>query len=122
MMDFVERVRIIEQDHEPDGWPAIQTHELRAAANEIQRLREELAKREWQTIETAPHGLPMTDSAGQYIESEWFIALDKHGERQMIRRLHSQHSYTFEDWAGTHYQSDWFVLWMPLPAPPKEDA
>lgn len=50
-----ERVRIIEQDHESDGWPAIQTHELRAAADEIQRLREELAKREWRPINIEPH-------------------------------------------------------------------
>ena len=115
-MDFVERVRIIEQDHEPDGWPAIQTHELRAAANEIQRLREELAKREWQPIETAPKD-------GTSI----ILHIQKHNETYYDCKWGPYGFETYE-WDGESY--DWSPIlssaslthWMPLPEPPKEDA
>jgi hypothetical protein len=43
MSEFIERVRMLEIDHEPNGWPAIQMRKLSAAANEIERLQAEVA-------------------------------------------------------------------------------
>jgi hypothetical protein len=43
-------VRGYEQDHEPDGWPAIKQKHITAMANEIERLgkeNEELRKSLW---------------------------------------------------------------------------
>lgn len=41
--DIVERVRSFEADHVPEGWPAIRMREVSALADEIERLRGELA-------------------------------------------------------------------------------
>ena len=40
--DVLERMKLLEIDHTPDGWPAIQTKEVTAMRDEILRLRKEL--------------------------------------------------------------------------------
>jgi hypothetical protein len=44
MSEFIERVRMLELDHEPNGWPAIQMRDLSAAAEEIERLQAEVSR------------------------------------------------------------------------------
>ena len=39
---LVERLRLLEADHEPDGWPAVQLRDITALCSEIDRLGAEL--------------------------------------------------------------------------------
>lgn len=36
---LVDRLRMLEADHEPDGWPAVQLRDITALCSEIDRLR-----------------------------------------------------------------------------------
>ena len=37
--DIVRRCRILKEDHEPDGWPAIKMEDVTALCDEIERLK-----------------------------------------------------------------------------------
>lgn len=37
--DIVDQMRVLEIDHEPDGWPAIRMRQVSALCDEIERLR-----------------------------------------------------------------------------------
>lgn len=37
-MKLIEKFRLLEQDHAPDGWPAVQMRDVTALADEIERL------------------------------------------------------------------------------------
>ena len=41
---LVERLRLLEADHEPDGWPAVQLRDITALCSEIDRLRAALLR------------------------------------------------------------------------------
>ena len=41
--EVLERMKLLEIDHTPDGWPAIQTKDVTAMRDEILRLRIELS-------------------------------------------------------------------------------
>ncbi len=38
-MDIVNEMRGLEEDHEPDGWPAVRMRQISALCDEIERLR-----------------------------------------------------------------------------------
>ena len=38
--EIIRRVRVLEVDHEKDGWPAIRMGDVTALANEVERLEE----------------------------------------------------------------------------------
>lgn len=40
--DIVSRMRLLEDDHEPDGWPAVQMCEITALCNMIEEVRDRL--------------------------------------------------------------------------------
>lgn len=40
-MNVLERMRLLERDHAPDGWPAVQMRDITAMLEYIQRLRDE---------------------------------------------------------------------------------
>jgi DNA repair exonuclease SbcCD ATPase subunit len=40
--ELIERVRLYEQDHAPDGWPAIKMHDVSALADAIEALQKEV--------------------------------------------------------------------------------
>jgi len=40
--DLVERMRVLEVDHGPDGWPAVQMRDISALCDEVDRLRKEV--------------------------------------------------------------------------------
>ncbi len=43
--ELINRIlTVMPEDHEPEGWPAVRMRELTALADEIQRLRTELAE------------------------------------------------------------------------------
>ena len=52
--DLVANMRVLEADHEPDGWPAVRMREISALCDEIERLRAALASRD----EVAPSDFP----------------------------------------------------------------
>lgn len=41
-MDIVEKMRILESDHDPDGWPAVTMGQVSALCDEIEMLRAKL--------------------------------------------------------------------------------
>jgi hypothetical protein len=51
MSDIVEEMRVFEDDHEPDGWPAIRMRQVSALCDEIEALRQRVADLEKQTEE-----------------------------------------------------------------------
>lgn len=40
-MDLIERLRLLEQDHEPDGWPAVRMRDITALLDVIEAARAE---------------------------------------------------------------------------------
>lgn len=44
--DLVANMRVLEADHEPDGWPAVRMSTISALCDEIERLRAALASRD----------------------------------------------------------------------------
>ena len=103
MSDIVERLRFQSEDHECfvgefDGMCI----DLITAAAEIESLRAELAKCQWQPIETAPKD-----------EDVWFISYN--GEEVVPAAFwECGFADVFMNWMEpqpTH--------WMPLPQPPK---
>ena len=45
-MDLIERLRLLEQDHEPDGWPAVRMRDITALLDAIEAAREDAEKGE----------------------------------------------------------------------------
>ena len=45
-MDLIERLRLLEQDHEPDGWPAVRMRDITALLDALEAAREEAARQE----------------------------------------------------------------------------
>lgn len=41
-MDLIERLRLLEQDHEPDGWPAVRMRDITAILDALEAARESL--------------------------------------------------------------------------------
>ena len=39
-----ERLRLLEQDHEPDGWPAVQMRDITELLDELESCRDELRR------------------------------------------------------------------------------
>lgn len=47
MIDLIERLRLLEQDHEPDGWPAVRMRDITALLDAIEAAREDAARLDW---------------------------------------------------------------------------
>lgn len=43
MTDLHARLRLLEADHEPDGWPAVRMRDVSALLDEVERLRAAVA-------------------------------------------------------------------------------
>ncbi len=49
-MDLIERLRLLEQDHEPDGWPAVRMRDITAILDALEAARdgaEDAARYRW---------------------------------------------------------------------------
>ena len=42
MIDLIERLRLLEQDHEPDGWPAVRMRDITELLDALEAARESL--------------------------------------------------------------------------------
>lgn len=40
-MGLIERLRLLEQDHEPDGWPAVRMRDITALLDALEAARED---------------------------------------------------------------------------------
>lgn len=40
--DLIERLRVLEQDHEPDGWPAVRMRDITALLNALEAAQEDV--------------------------------------------------------------------------------
>ena len=40
-MELIERLRLLEQDHEPDGWPAVRMRDITALLDALEAARED---------------------------------------------------------------------------------
>jgi len=79
----------------------------------------------WQTMDTAPKGLPMwTSTKGTWVchgASEWFIGLTREGKVLKVRRAPDTVGHDWEDDENTRYYVDtalngpWLLGWIPLP-------
>lgn len=45
--DLISRMRLLEQDHEPNGWPAVQMRDISALLAEVEALRKKAARYDW---------------------------------------------------------------------------
>lgn len=43
MDELIERLRLLEQDHEPDGWPAVRMRDITALLDALEAAREDAA-------------------------------------------------------------------------------
>ena len=41
MADLIKRLRLLEQDHEPDGWPAVRMRDITALLDALEAARED---------------------------------------------------------------------------------
>lgn len=41
MTDLIERMRLLKQDHEPDGWPAVRMRDITALLDSLEAARED---------------------------------------------------------------------------------
>ena len=46
-MDLIERLRLLEQDHEPDGWPAVRMRDITAILDALEAAREDSDRYRW---------------------------------------------------------------------------
>lgn len=44
MVELVERLRLLEQDHEPDGWPAVRMRDITALLDELEAAQEDVER------------------------------------------------------------------------------
>ena len=47
MDDLIERLRLLEQDHEPDGWPAVLMRDITALLDALEAAREDAERLDW---------------------------------------------------------------------------
>ena len=47
MSDLIERLRLLEQDHEPDGWPAVRMRDITALLDSLEAAREDAERLDW---------------------------------------------------------------------------
>src|SRR5690554_1645070 len=89
MIDLIERLRLLEQDHEPDGWPAVRMRDITALLDAIEAARVD----GWQPIETAPKdGRDILVSEYGDLEiafwsggvSKWFGPYDSFGDPEVM--------------------------------------
>lgn len=66
MEDIVEKLRSLEKDHAPDGWPAVQMRDITALLDEIDLLRAQMVPT-WDD----DTGEPMTLAAAAKDADEW---------------------------------------------------
>lgn len=82
--------------------------------SEIDRLRAELAKRQWQPIETAPKDGDTNILIGCF-GKHW------HGEQFIVFYDNDKPKYPWQTPDGISYHQDAPTHWMPLPAPPGKE-
>ena len=46
-MDLIERMRLLEQDHEPDGCPAVRMRDITAILDALEAAREDAERYRW---------------------------------------------------------------------------
>lgn len=52
MVEIVGRLRLLEQDHEPDGWPAVRMRDITALLDALEAAREDAARLDWMASES----------------------------------------------------------------------
>ncbi|MCD1628294.1 hypothetical protein [Marinobacter shengliensis] len=81
MDDLIERMRTLEQDHEPDGWPAVQMRDISALCDALEAARAQsvtvpmtrIAEKKIEQLGGDVCGVLVRNEAGAY------AAVDKHG-------------------------------------------
>src|SRR5690606_37466012 len=54
MDDLIERMRSLEQDHEPEGWPAVQMRDISALCDALEAARTQRAPKGWKLVPVEP--------------------------------------------------------------------
>jgi hypothetical protein len=70
-MKIVEKIRLLEIDHGPDGWPAVRMQDVSALCDEVDRLRSELSA-SW-----TEDGEPATLAAAAEDADVWLDLIEK---------------------------------------------
>lgn len=54
MDDLIERMRSLEQDHEPEGWPAVQMRDISALCDALEATHTQRAPKGWKLVPVEP--------------------------------------------------------------------
>ena len=102
--DLVANMRVLEADHEPDGWPAVRMREISALCDEIERLRAALASRDEASQQpqgqTTDHSkllkmMPLSDA--QIAEISVECAIKSPSDIVFARAIESAHGITAKE-------------------------
>ena len=67
-MDLIERLRLLEQDHESDGWPAVRMRDITALLDALEALRAE--------VERLTDCLAAANVNHEKFERRWYLEKD----------------------------------------------
>ena len=66
--ELIERLRLLEQDHEPDRWPAIRMRDVYALLEEIDRLNNAIKYEQHRVERIGTHGLGCSEWGPNHYE------------------------------------------------------
>jgi len=133
---ILARIRALEADHAPDGWPEVQMRDLTAMRDEIDHLRAALdhawsalddlkaQPAAWQPIETAPKRTKLLLAYRNQL-GKWRRVQGEYWPSEELESDHSESGFADEGWyEATEAYEEMAPLehdpthWMPLPEPP----
>ena len=82
--ELIERLRVLEQDHKPDGWPAIQMRDVTALLDTIEAQSKQIES--MNSAEKTLSQMGYTTEGGEY----WKPPLGKAPDFDLLNSLHMQ--------------------------------
>ena len=82
--ELIERLRVLEQDHKPDGWPAIQMRDVTALLDTIEAQSKQIES--MNSAEKTLRQMGYTNEGGEY----WKPPLGKAPDFDLLNSLHMQ--------------------------------
>src|SRR5690606_25709025 len=67
MDDLIERMRSLEQDHEPEGWPAVQMRDISALCDALEAARIQDVSHGWKAVLVEPNSEMVDAAADAYM-------------------------------------------------------